>query len=104
MTVNRDRFLKIFYAPNRPWPVKLLKKLRLHWVRIHIEIISLQELHVRALGLLDQPVLIEGKRKRKATKQYNIEASVPKKRVAAKHVGSGTKLQDIPSGITFLIK
>lgn len=49
------------------------------------------------LGLLDQPVLIEGKRKRKATKQYNIEASVPKKRVAAKHVGSGTKLQDIPS-------
>ena len=47
---------------------------------------------------------MEGKRKRKATTQYNVEATAPKKRVAAKHVGSGTKLQDIPSGITFLIK
>ena len=40
---------------------------------------------------------MEGKRKRKATKQYNIEPAVPKKKV--KHIGSGTKLQDIPSGI-----
>lgn len=51
------------------------------------------------LGLLDQPILMEGKRKRKATKQFNIETVVPKKKVATKHVGSGIKLQDIPSGI-----
>jgi len=41
---------------------------------------------------------MEGKRKRKATKQFNIETVVPKKKVATKHIGSGTKLQDIPSG------
>ena len=52
------------------------------------------------LGLLDQPILMEGKRKRKATKQFNIETTVPKKKVATKHVGSGTKLKDIPSGTT----
>lgn len=50
------------------------------------------------LGLLDQPVVVEGKRKRKAAQQFNIETTAPKKRVAVKHVGSGTKLQDIPSG------
>lgn len=53
---------------------------------------------LNCLGLLDQPVLMEGKRKRKATKQYNVEAVTPKKKVATKHVGSGTRLQDIPSG------
>ena len=50
------------------------------------------------VGLLDQPVLVEGKRKRKATQQYNVETTTPKKRGATKHVGTGTKLQDIPSG------
>lgn len=50
-------------------------------------------------GLLDQPVLMEGKRKRKTTAQFNFEPVVPKKKVAIKHTGSGSKLQDIPSGI-----
>lgn len=51
------------------------------------------------VGLLDQPVVVEGKRKRKATNQYNVGTTVAKKKVAIKHTGSGTKLQDIPSGI-----
>lgn len=42
---------------------------------------------------------MEGKRKRKATKQFSVEIAPPKKKVAKKPVGSGTKLQDIPSGM-----
>lgn len=54
------------------------------------------------LGLLDQPVLMEGKRKRKATKQFSVEATTPRKKVAIKHVGNGVKLEDIPSGSTMI--
>lgn len=46
---------------------------------------------------------MEGKRKRKVTKQFSIEIAPPKKKVAKKPVGSGTKLQDIPSGMMILV-
>lgn len=50
------------------------------------------------LGLLDQPVLMEGKRKRTASQLYNVTETNKKKKSVEQHVGSGTKLQDISSG------
>ncbi|XP_065889524.1 protein DEK-like [Dysidea avara] len=49
------------------------------------------------LGLLDQPVLLEGKRKRTVSQLYNVAETSKKKKTLEQHVGSGTKLQNIPS-------
>jgi len=42
---------------------------------------------------------MEGKRKRTASQLYNVAETSKKKKVFEQHVGSGTKLQNIPSGI-----
>ena len=87
---------------DRQWPVKLLEKLKFHWVSLGKTFeISVNIIALLYIGLLDQPVLMEGKRKRKAVKQFNMEVTAPKKRAATKYVGSGTKLQDIPSGSVY---
>ena len=84
--------------------MKLLKKLKYRRVSFYYYFrISKFRVHFTISGLLDQPLLMEGKRKRKATQQFNIEVAVPKKRVAKKHAGSGTRLQDIPSGVHVVI-